>query len=574
MPTDLFSPSAGLETYNLEPWADRLRARLETWRQADVPRRIWDADPTVWIPDPRQAAQTTELADRLGWLTSPADMAGKVGQLTAFAAGAVRDGYREVVLLGMGGSSLAPELYMRTYGAGGGLPLTVLDSTDPAAVSAVAARIDPAHTLFLVSSKSGGTLETMSFFAFFWEKVSAKRADPGCSFAAITDPGSSLEKLAGERGFREVFPGPPTVGGRYSALTYFGLVPAALIGVDLEELLARGRRRAEACGPAVAPADNPGLALGALLGELALAGRDKVTFFLSPGISAFGGWVEQLIAESTGKEGKGILPVPEDAPGAPQDYGEDRLFVYLRLEGDENAALDAAWKALMHAGQPGVRVALADKLDLGAEFFRWEMATAAAGAVLEINPFDQPNVALAKQKAGELVEEFEKTGSLEAPEPVVTEGNLQLFGGAEGSIAATLAGQVADFLAQAAPGDYVALQAYLPPTAESEATLRRMQERLRDRRRLAVTRGWGPRFLHSTGQLHKGDGNRGLFLQITHHPEPDLPIPDQKYSFGVVITAQAQGDFQALQETGRRVLRLHIEGDVPAGLEKIARMLL
>jgi hypothetical protein len=330
---------------------------------------------------------------------------------------------------------------------------------------------------------------------------------------------------------------------------------------------------AQACGPAVDPAANPGFALGALLGELARAGRDKATFFLSPQISAFGGWVEQLIAESTGKEGQGILPVPEDHPGAPSAYGADRLFVYLRLAGDENAALDAAWQALVAAGQPGVRLALADKLDLGAEFFRWEMATAAAGAVLEINPFDQPNVALAKKKAGELVQQFETTGSLPAPEPVATECCLQAFGGAPDSAAPTVAARVRDFLAPARPGAYVALQAYLPPTPPSETLLRRMQEGLRDRRRLAVTRGWGPRFLHSTGQLHKGDGNHGLFLQITHTPEPDLRIPDQKYTFGVVITAQAQGDFQALQENGRRVLRLHITGDVSAGLEKIEKML-
>jgi hypothetical protein len=324
----------------------------------------------------------------------------------------------------------------------------------------------------------------------------------------------------------------------------------------------------------VAPADNPGLALGALLGESALAGRDKATFFMSPGISAFGGWVEQLIAESTGKEGKGILPVPEEQPGAPGVYGADRLFVYLRLEGDENAALDAAWEALMAGRQPGVRLALADKLDLGAEFFRWEMATAAAGAVLGINPFDQPNVALAKDKAGKLVKQFVETGSLAAPAPVLIEGELQLFGAAEGSTAATLVERLQAFLDLASPGDYVVLQAYLPPTAASGETLQRIQLGLRDQRHLAVTRGWGPRFLHSTGQLHKGDGNHGLFLQITHRPEPDLPVPGHRYDFGTLITAQAQGDFAALEENGRRVIRVHIEGDVPAGLEKIEKMLL
>ncbi len=564
----LFSPQLGMETFNLEPYAARLQARLAAWEVARVGRRIWQKDPTVWVPDPEQAAQTRELSDRLGWLTSPEEMAAQVPALAEFAGQVVAAGCRDVVLLGMGGSSLAPELYSATFGAAPGHPrLTVLDSTDPAAVAAIAAAIDPARTLFVVSSKSGGTLETLSFYEFFWNLGNA-----GGNFVAITDPGTSLESLAARQGFRRVFPGPPEVGGRYSALTYFGLVAAALLGVPLEDLLARAQQMAQACGPQAAAADNPGLALGAILGELARAGRDKVTFFLSPGLRAYGLWVEQLIAESTGKQDTGLVPVPEDDPGPPDSYGSDRLLVYLRLQGDDNAALDAAWEALIHADQPGVRVSLPDPLDLGAEFFRWEMATAAASAVLGVNPFDQPNVAAAKRKAAELVQQYEATGSLPAPEPLLTESDLQLFGGPD-SLADTILDQLRDFLAPARPGDYVALQAYLPPTAASEDQLRVMQQVLRDNLRLAVTRGWGPRFLHSTGQLHKGDAGNGLFLQITHDPAPDLPVPGHPYSFGVIIAAQAQGDFQALQERGRRVLRLHLTGPVEAGLEKIAHLL-
>ena len=566
-------PPVGMETFNLDPYAERISARLTAWAETAVASRIWAQDPTVWVPDPAQAAATPELSNRLGWLTAPEEMAAQVPALTEFAGWIAAEGYRDVVLLGMGGSSLAPELYAQTFGSAPGRPrLTVLDSTDPAAVAAVADRLDPELTLFVVSSKSGSTLETMSFYEFFREQLGLLPGDPGGNFVAITDPGSGLEALALRQGFRQVFPGPPEVGGRYSALTNFGLVPAALIGVPLEALLARARQMAAACGPQVAPAESPGLALGAILGELALTGRDKATFFLSPGVRAFGGWVEQLIAESTGKEETGILPVPEDFPGRPEAYGPDRLLVYLRLDGDDNASLDAAWEALMGAGQPGLRLTLRNKLDLGAEFFRWELATAAAGAALGINPFDQPNVALAKQKAGALVSQYEATGHLPELTPALTQDGVSVYDGGTAS-APTVERLLQAFLAQIHPGDYVALQAYLPPTPAGEDLLRQMQASLRDTLRLAVTRGWGPRYLHSTGQLHKGDAGHGLFLQITHDTEPDLPVPGHSYTFGVILAAQAQGDFQALQERGRRVLRLHFTGPVEAGLTKIAHLL-
>lgn len=576
-------PLAGMETVNLDPYADRLQARLSAWADADVSARLWAQDPTVWLADPEVAARTPELTDRLGWLTAPREGVGEIASLQAFAAEIAAEGFEDIVLLGMGGSSLAPELYAQTFGSAPGQPrLTILDSTDPEAVAAVRQQIDPARTLFLVSSKSGSTLETTSFYEYFRAEVDPLTTSPGRHFVAITDPGSGLEARARDEGFRRVFAGPPEVGGRYSALTPFGLVPAALIGVPLEGLLDHALRMAAACGPDQPVAENPGLALGAVLGGLALIGRDKVTFFLSPTLRAFGGWVEQLLAESTGKQvptapgeperATGILPVPEEYPGAPEVYGPDRLLVYLRLEGDDNTGLDAAWEELRGAGLPGLRFDLRDKLEVGAEFFRWEMATAAAGALLGINPFDQPNVALAKRKAGDLVSQYETTGRLPEPTATLTEASLRLYnGGVEASD--TLRRHLAAFLAQAKPGDYLALQAFLPPSAAGEALLADLQESLRDHLRLAVTRGWGPRYLHSTGQLHKGDAGRGLFVQITHDPEQDLAVPGHPYSFGVIVAAQAQGDFQALRERGRRVVRLHLSEPIQTGLQRVALLL-
>ncbi|HEY3398464.1 MAG TPA: glucose-6-phosphate isomerase [Armatimonadota bacterium] len=569
MTKSIFAPEAGLNGSNFEPYAEAITARLAAWEEAQVGRRIWAHDPTVWIADPEQAAHTAELTDRLGWLTSGPEMLAQLDELADFAAQVRASGCREIVLLGMGGSSLAPELYALTFPSSPGAPtLTVLDTTDPAAIAAVAKRLDLSRTLFVVSSKSGGTIETMSLFHFFWEQVAAEDPEPGRHFVAITDPGSSLEVLATERQFRAIFPGPATVGGRYSALTYFGLVPAALIGVPCRYLLERAQEMGRRCGPEVAAAQSPGLVLGAILGELALAGRDKVTFFLSPGVAAFGSWVEQLIAESTGKQGRGIVPVPEEMPARPAAYGEDRLFAYLRVEGDQNAALDEAYAAVEEAGQPCLRIDFRDKYDLGAAFFRWELATAAAGAVLAINPFDQPNVAAAKKKAGELIKQYEETGSLSAPAPRLEEGGLQLFGDVEPGLTRVEAALDA-FFALRKEGDYVALMAYLPPTPELHEALSRIRWALRDQLHLATTLGWGPRFLHSTGQLHKGDANRGLFVQITHDPAPELPVPGQPYSFGVLITAQAQGDFEALQENGRRVVRVHLKGDEIAGLAQL-----
>jgi transaldolase/glucose-6-phosphate isomerase len=559
----------GKQRFTLGPCAEAVHARQKSWSEADVTRRIWRKDATVWVPDPEKAALTPDLINRLGWLTSPEVMHDHLDALIDFANEIRKEGFTNVGLLGMGGSSLAPEVFMTTFGNAPGYPsLIVLDSTHPGFVQHVANSVDVAKTLFLVSSKSGGTTETLSFFKFFCDAVSAVKDEPGKNFVAITDPGSPLETLAAEKRLRRVFSSPSDVGGRYSALTYFGLVPAALIGMNLHKLLDRAITMAHASHYCVPVAENPGLALGTAMGELALAGRDKVTLFASPSIASFGVWVEQLIAESTGKNGTGILPVAGERLAAPGHYGDDRFFVYLRLEGDENDALDKGIDALEAAGHPVVRIVLDEKEDLGGEFFRWEMATAAAGAVLGINPFDQPNVEAAKSKARELLSAFGETGSLPADTPTVVEGNIEVFGGA-GKSGGSIGEVFADFVKLARPGDYVALMAYVPGTDETDAILENIRLVLRDRLKIATTLGYGPRFLHSTGQLHKGDGNKGLFIQITHSPESDSAIPGEPYSFSTLISAQALGDYQALAERDRRLIRFHIKGDVTVGLKQL-----
>src|SRR5581483_6417886 len=418
--------------------------------------------------------------------------------------------------LGMGGSSLAPEVYQRTFGNATGYPeLVVLDSTHPEAVRAVEKRIDLQHTLFLVSSKSGTTTEMLSFFYYFWKQVSAKDRAAGKNFVAITDPGTPLEKLARERGFRRVFPGSPEVGGRYAALSLFGLVPAALIGVNVKRLLDEARKMSEASVSCLSPRQCPGLTLGAALGELALAKRDKVTFLASRSLAAFPVWVEQLIAESTGKHGKGIVPVADEPLADPSVYGEDRFFVLLHVPG-EDQDLERRAAALETAGHPIVRILLQDKYELGQEFFRWEIAVAAAGSVLGINPFDQPDVQLAKELAKKAMAQSGKGPQPVSPDsqPVSVE-SAQAFSGALHAL-----------LKQITKGDYVSLQAYLQPTAEIEDLLRQIRTAMRDRFKVATTSGFGPRFLHSTGQLHKGGPNTGVFLQFVDQPQKDLAVPE------------------------------------------------
>jgi len=556
--------AAGLGKYQ-----EAVDAALAELRDHHIVARIWAHDFTVWKSDP------TEISNRLGWLHSPDVMLEAIPSIQAFVDGVRKDGYTHVLLLGMGGSSLAPEMFRKTFGvASGHLDLSVLDSTDPGAVLAVARRLDPSKTLFIVSTKSGGTVETLSFFKYFYNQtldaVGARNA--GAHFAAITDPGSKLEEIAGKHSFRAIFLNDPNIGGRYSALSYFGLVPAALVGVDLETLLQRASTMACNCESANCPVagDNTGARLGAVMGELAAQGRDKVTLVTSPAIAPFGAWVEQLIAESTGKDGTGILPVDGETLGPPDSYAADRLFVYPRLEEDDTH--DAAVQALAEAGHPVVWLHLHDLFDLGGEFFRWEIATVIAGRRLGINPFDQPNVEAAKVQARKMVAAYQETGSLPEPEPSLIADGMAVYTDTE---AETLESAIKAFLGQAQPGAYVALQAYVPPNEPTSAALQTLRLRLRDRLKLATTVGYGPRFLHSTGQLHKGDAGKGLFIQLTSDPPEDVPIPDQPGSlessitFGVLIKAQALGDRQALLDNGRKVIRLHMAGEVVSSLARL-----
>jgi transaldolase/glucose-6-phosphate isomerase len=525
-------------------------ARLQRWAGQDAVGLLWARDHHLWSPKP-----AAEIEDRLGWLTLPVTMRRQLPGLADFAAEVAAEGIAHVVLLGMGGSSLAPDVFARTFGSRPGCPgLLVLDSTHPAAVRAVDEAIDPAATLFVVSSKSGTTIEPLSFLAYFWERVGASSPTPGRHFAAITDPGTSLAALARERGFRRVFEAPTDVGGRFSALTPFGLVPATLIGADAAGLLDRAEGMAQACHRP--PADNPGLALGALLGEAARSGRDKATFLVSPALAAFPAWLEQLVAESTGKHGTGILPVADEPAAAPAAYGNDRVFVYLYLAGDPDAAQAAAVDALEATGHPVVRLRLDSLADMGAEMYRAEVAVAMAGNVLGINPFDQPDVQLAKELATRAM------AGEAGGEPI----EAVPAGGPAASALASLLGR-------AQPGDYFAIQAFIAPTPPAAAALQRLRLGVRDRLHLATTLGFGPRFLHSTGQYHKGGPNHGLFLQVVDAPTPDLEVPGAGYGFGGLVSAQADGDLRALVSRDRRVLRVDLGSRTEAGLAALAHAL-
>jgi glucose-6-phosphate isomerase/transaldolase/glucose-6-phosphate isomerase len=519
----------------------RLEDTLADLQRRDVVGRIWRRDHTVWKPDPR------EITDRLGWLTVTDVMCDQITTLEGFALEVRNAEFHHVVLLGMGGSSLGPEVLRQTFGSESGYPeLIVLDSTVPAWVQAVTEAIDPARTLFLVSSKSGDTIEPNSLYRHFRgmvEKTAGQKDQVGQSFVAITDPGTSLERLAREEGFRRAFLNPPDIGGRYSVLSYFGLVPAALMGIDIAVLLDRADRMREGCASCVAAHDNPGARLGATLGTLAAAGRDKLTLVTSPSIGSFGLWVEQLIAESTGKDGRGVVPVAGEPGLAPMHYGDDRLFVYIRVDGDENAGTDASIEGIESHGQPVVRLELHDRYDLGAELFRWEFATAVAGAILGVHPFDQPNVQQAKDLTAQVLREYQVAGEMPA--------------------AAT--GPPSELLSQARPGDYLAITAYVRQTPETDRALSELRRRVMERYRIATTLGYGPRFLHSTGQLHKGGPRTGLYLQITADHDGDVSIPGEPYTFGVLADAQALGDLRALLATGRRTASVRLKtGDAAA----------
>ena len=523
-----------------------LNSALDQLQAQQTLPRIWRGDHTVWSQSP------VEIVDRLGWLRAPDEMATKVAALKAFADEVRAAGFRHVVLLGMGGSSLGPEVFRRSFSPAPGYPpLIVLDSTVPRWLAAVDAAIDPKHTLFIVSSKSGTTIEPLSFYKHFRARVTGAVGESaaGASFVAITDPGTPLERMAAETGFRRVFTNLPDTGGRFSVLTFFGLVPAALMGLDVSRLLKRAKAAASECSQNISAASNPGATLGASVATMALAGKDKLTLVASRGIGGFGLWVEQLIAESLGKSGKGVVPVAGEPLLEPSAYGQDRFFVRLRHAGGVDSAQDAAVDRLEAAGHLVVRIEMADSYDLGYEFFRWEMAAAVAGAILEVHPFDQPDVQLAKDMTSRILKE--PRGNVEAPK------------------AAALSG----LLGSAKPGDYVAILAYVRETPEMDQAITSLRRAIMERYRIATTAGYGPRYLHSTGQLHKGGPDSGLFFVITADQGTEMPVPGMAYSFNYLSQAQAMGDLRALAERGRRVAHLHLQREDADAMRALSKQI-
>ncbi len=528
---------------------ERIEARLRQWAADGFVRRMLERDPTLWAP-----RGTPEIENRLGWLDLPLTMAPKIGDLTQFGREVASEGFTNVVVLGMGGSSLAPEVFQTTFGNAVGHPrLTVLDSTHPAAVTALADAIDLPRTLFVVSSKSGTTTEMLSFFYYFWARLTEAGIDPGPHFVAVTDPGTPLERLAQERGFRRVFSAPTDVGGRYSALCEFGLVPAALIGIDVGELLATVHSARDTSDEELGFA----LGLGARIGECALAGRDKLTFVTSPSLRSLPTWIEQLIAESTGKLDVGIVPIDQEPVWDYPDYGHDRVIVYIGLrtepEQEKRENVQSLVPEWAHVSQ-----IIEDAHEISRLMMRWEIATAAAGAVLGINPFDQPDVQLAKDLAREAMA---GGGSSQDSGRIISIDDAGLESGAS------------KWLESASAGDYIGLHAYLAPSNETWEGIRSLRSVLGSKARVATTAGYGPRFLHSTGQLHKGGANNGLFLQIVDDATAnDVAVPETDYTFGQLLTAQAAGDAGALLQRGRRVLRVNVGTDARAGLERLTSL--
>jgi glucose-6-phosphate isomerase len=546
-----------------DPLPSAVAARLSRWADERVAERLWARDGSLWAASGKAPE---EVAAWLGWLDLPGAMRERIGELERIAREVRDDGYTRAAVLGMGGSSLAPELFSRVFTDAGGLELRILDSTHPDAVRGFREWAESARTIFCVSSKSGSTTEPNAFHA----AMSAHA--PALDFIAITDPGTVLADLARSQGFRAIVEGPTDVGGRYSALSVFGLLPAALHGVDLGELLARAAAMAEACRRA-AP-ENPGLQLGAFLTEAALAGRDKLTILASRRLASVADWIEQLVAESTGKAGRGLVPVVGEPVGDPEAYGADRQFVVIALRGDDDPEMTSLTAELEQLGHPIQQLELTDPFDIGAEFVRWEIATAAAGMLLGIDPFDQPNVQEAKDATRALLDEYRAQGAFSQPPPLVAEPGIAAYADAAvlGDEPVTVDGAVRALLETASPPDYFALLAYLPADPDTVERLQRMRALLRDRAGVATSLGIGPRFLHSTGQLHKGGPPSGIFLQLTAEPRRDLPIPGWPESFGTLIAAQAAGDLAALQRRGRRALRLHL-ADPEEGLTRLEAMM-
>jgi glucose-6-phosphate isomerase len=558
-----------LKTSLPESLAATVKTTIADWQSRGNMQRLWKRDATLWTG--------SDEGQWLGWLDIVDEQLTQQDQLQKIAKEVQQREFQHVLLLGMGGSSLCPEVLRMTFGRIAHFPtLHVLDSTDPGQVKAFEHQIDIPKTLFIVSSKSGSTLEPNIFKQYFFErtKQAVGVAKVGSHFMAITDPGSKMQQVAEGDHFLHVFFGRPSIGGRYSALSNFGMVPAAVMGLDTKKFLARAAEMVRGCGAGIAVEENSAAVLGIILGTAANTGRDKVTIITSPSISDLGAWLEQLLAESTGKVGKGIIPVDREHLTSPDVYGNDRVFVYVRLESGPDADQDAKVAAIEKAGHPVVRISMADVYDLGAEFFRWEIATAVAGATIGINAFNQPDVEASKVVTRDLTSAYEKTGALPAEKPVVEDAGIKIFtddkNAADLAKAAgsdkSVAGYLKAHLSRIKTGDYFAVLGYIQMNAENEQSLQNLRHLVRDKKHVATCLGFGPRFLHSTGQAYKGGPNSGVFLQITCDDSVELPVPGQKYTFGVVKAAQARGDFQVLADRGRRALRVHLGSNLKAGL--------
>ncbi len=561
-------------TASLGKYADAVNGAIKEADKGDVMRRIWRKDASLWKDD---EAHQKIIKNALGWLTVPDMVIGVEDDLVAFAdrIRGVRE-FKHVMVCGMGGSSLCPEVLRQTFGKQEGYPeLLVLDSTDPDAFSDIAEQIDITHCLFIISSKSGTTTEPLVFYKYWYDQVGQRKENPGECFVAVTDPGTKMEADATRDKFKRIFLNPPDIGGRYSALSYFGMVPAALMGLDVKKLLDRAERIVHACSQVVPAGENPGARLGAIMGECAKAGRDKLTIVPDPKIASFGLWVEQLLAESTGKDGKGIIPVAGETLGSPSVYGDDRLFVSIAV-GKLDSETESKLKALEAAGHPVVYRTLTDTYDLGEEFFLWEIATAFAGWRLGINPFDQPNVQESKDATKELLDTFKNDGKLPEQGVLVKDDVLTIYADDQtrAALASSSVGEaIKAHLARAGAGDYIALLNYIEETPEHEAVIQQIRTHLRDSTHCATTTGYGPRFLHSTGQLHKGGSAAGVFLQVTAPDVKDLPIPGEPYTFSTLKQAQALGDFRSLSSRGRRAIRVDLGSDALAGLKRLHELI-
>ncbi len=561
------------QNYKLpDPLAGAVADSLEVWRKNNKAARLWQKDASLW--------SGTDESNWLGWLSIVGEQLAHVADLLQIAEEVRKARFKHALLLGMGGSSLCPEVLRMTFGKIKGFPeLHVLDSTDPAQIKAIKAKVDLKKTICIVSSKSGSTLEPNIYKQYFFERVKSKVGgnEAGSRFIAITDPGSKMQQVAEGDHFRKIFLGVPSIGGRYSALSNFGMVPAAIMGLDVAKFLKNTGEMVKACGPSSPADENPGVILGIILGVAANYGRDKLTILTSAGIFDLGAWLEQLIAESTGKIGKGIIPVDRERLVKPSFYGNDRVFAHLRLASKSDKAQDAAVAALEKAGHPVVRITLSNIYNLGQEFFRWEIATAVAGSILGINAFNQPDVEASKIETRKLTSEYETTGSLPPESPFFEEKGIKLFADEKNAAAlqggAKLADVLRSHLSRLGPGDYFAVLGYLPMNPANEKMLQTIRHAVRDKKKVATVLGFGPRFLHSTGQAYKGGPNSGVFLQITCDDAKDLPVPGQKYTFGVVKAAQARGDFAVLVERGRRALRVHLGKNLKSGLATLAKAL-